>query len=171
MPTGSIPPPLHQTTGFRRFSPLFSGHRAAAQGLIYARLCLMGDPSHHAALPPSVAPSDSRTRAFGGLNHLEGFLTLTSDDYNISTACTSSMTDLPLLRKFPLCIRVFFMLDVLAHILIFGSVQHLYASYIYTLFLFAWPPHPFSSCISFLRISLFSSYVHPSVLSICRVIS
>jgi len=33
-----------------------------------------------------------------------------------------------------------FILDVLAHILIFRSVQHLYASYIYTLFLFPRPP-------------------------------
>jgi hypothetical protein len=40
-----------------------AGPHAATQGLIYARLCLMGDPSQHAALPPS----DSRTRAFGGL--------------------------------------------------------------------------------------------------------
>jgi hypothetical protein len=40
-----------------------AGPHAATQGLIYARLCLMGDPSQRAALPPS----DSRTRAFGGL--------------------------------------------------------------------------------------------------------
>jgi hypothetical protein len=77
---------------------------AATQGLIYARLCLMGDPSQRAALPPS----DSRTRAFGGLNPLEGFLPLPSEGYHISKARTSSMADLPLLRKFPLCIRPFY---------------------------------------------------------------
>jgi hypothetical protein len=32
-------------------------------------------------------------------------------------------------------------------------------------------PHPFSYCISFLRISLFSMYVHPHVLSIWRAVS
>jgi hypothetical protein len=45
-----------------------------------------------------------------------------------------------------------------------ASVHPLHASYIYVLCLPA--PHPFSSCISFLRISLFSSYVHPCVLSL-----
>ena len=127
----------------------------------------MGDPSQPAALPPS----DSGTSAFGGLNHLEGFLPLPSEGYNISKARTSSMADLPFLRKFPLCVCtvfVFFLLNVLAHILIFGSVQHLYASYIYVLCLPA--PPPFFYCISFLRISLFSSHVHPYVLSICRAI-
>jgi hypothetical protein len=48
--------------------------------------------STDAALPPS----DSRTRAFRGLNHLEGFLPLPSEGYNISKARTSSMADLPL---------------------------------------------------------------------------
>ena len=71
----------------------------ATQGLNHARLCLMGDPSQPAALPPS----DSGTSAFGGLNHLEGFLPLPSEGYNISKARTSSMADLPFLRKFPLC--------------------------------------------------------------------
>jgi hypothetical protein len=62
------------------------------------------------------------------------------------------------------------MFDVLAHILcIFGSVHHLHASSIYVLRLPA--PHPFSYCISFLRISPFSSYVHPYVLSVWRAIS
>jgi hypothetical protein len=45
----------------------------------------------------------------GGLNHLEGSLPLPSEGYNISKARTSSMmADLPLLRKFPLCIRSFY---------------------------------------------------------------
>jgi hypothetical protein len=56
-----------------------------------------------AALPPTA----SGPRAFRGLNHLEGFLPLPSEGYNISKARTSSMTDLPLLRKIPLCIRAF----------------------------------------------------------------
>jgi hypothetical protein len=88
-------------------------------------------------------------------------LPLPSEDYNISKARISSMADLPLLRKFPLCICIrFFMLDVLAHILIFGSVQHLYASYIYVLCLPASPTSPFLHAF-FLRISLSSFYVHP----------
>jgi hypothetical protein len=33
--------------------PDLAGPRAVTQGLIYARLCLMGDPSQRAALPPS----------------------------------------------------------------------------------------------------------------------
>ena len=101
------------------------------------QLLLDGLSSQDAALPPM----DSGPRAFGGLHHLAGFLPPPSEGYNISTARTSSMADLALLRKFPLCIRVFFMLDALAHILIFGSVQHLYASYIYVLCLPA--PTPF----------------------------
>jgi hypothetical protein len=95
-------------------------------------------------------------------------LPLPSDGYNLSKARTSSMADLPLLRKFPLCLCIrFFVLDVLAHILIFGSVQHLYASSIYVLRLPA--PPPFFYCIPFLRNSLFSSHVHPYVLSICYI--
>jgi len=58
----------------------------ATQGLNHARLCLMGDPWQHAALPPS----DSGTRAFGGLNRLEGFLPLPSEGYSISKTRTSS---------------------------------------------------------------------------------
>jgi hypothetical protein len=55
---------------------------------------------------------------------------------------------------------VLFMFDVLAHILIFGSVQHLYASYIYVLCLPASPTSPFLHAF-FLRMSLCSFYVHP----------
>ena len=62
------------------------------------------DSCLNAALPPT----DSRSRAFGGLTPLEGFLPLPSEGYNISTARTSSMADLPLLRKFPLCLHNFY---------------------------------------------------------------
>ena len=69
-------------------------HRAPApQGINHTSHCLMGDPSQHVALPPS----DSGTRAFRGLNQLEGFLPLPSEGYNVSTVRTSSMADLPLL--------------------------------------------------------------------------
>jgi len=61
------------------------------------------DPAN-AALPPT----DSGPSAFGGLNHLEGFLQLPSEGYNISKARTSSLADLPLLREFPLCICTVF---------------------------------------------------------------
>jgi hypothetical protein len=54
-----------------------------------------------------LAPVSTRTRAFGGLNHLEGFLLLPSEGYNISKARTCSMADLLLLRNFLLCIRYF----------------------------------------------------------------
>jgi hypothetical protein len=59
-----------------------------------------------------------------------------------------------------LSVFVLFMFDVLAHILIFGSVQHLYASFIYVLCLPASPTSPFLHAF-FLRISLCSFYVHP----------
>ena len=170
LPAGSISPRLHPATRLCRFSLLFSGSSARVQ-FFFVTLCkllLDGLSSQDAALPPT----DSGSSAFGGLNHLEGFLPLPSEGYNISKARTSSMPDFPFLRKFPLCVCtvfVFFLLNVLAHILIFGSVQHLYASYIYVLCLPA--PPPFFYCISFLRISLFSSHVHPYVLSIWRAIS
>ncbi len=113
-----------------------------------------------------LQPTDSGKRAFGGLNHLEGFLPLPSEDYNISTACTSSMTDIPLLRKFPFCIRVFF------YVRCSRTHPHFWertasVCIIHLCSVFA-PPQPFFYCISFLRISLFSSHVHPCVLSICR---
>jgi hypothetical protein len=102
--------------------------------------------------------------------HLEGFLPLPSEGYKISKAQTSSMTDLPLLRKFPLCIPSFYlMFDVLAHILIFGSIHPLHASSIYVLCLIA--PHPFPtafpSCVFLFSLLMCT---HPSVLSIWRVI-
>jgi hypothetical protein len=89
---------------------------------------------------------------------LEGFLPLPSEGYNISKASTSSMADLPLLRKFPLCIRSF-------HVRCSRTHPHLWertssACIIHLCSVFARPP-PFSYCISVLRISLFSSYVHP----------
>jgi hypothetical protein len=143
-----------------------AGHRAAAQGLIYARLCLMGDPSQNAALPPK----DSGPQAFGGPHHLTGFLLLPSEGYTISTARTSSMADLPLLRKFPLCIRDFYVRCSRTHPPSWERTSSVCIIHLYSV-LFARPPHLFSYCISFLRISHFSSFVHPYVLSIWRAIS
>jgi hypothetical protein len=65
-------------------------------------------PDNHIELSSPLAPVSTRTRAFGGLNPREGFLPLPSEGYHISKARTSSMADLPLLRKFPLCIRAFY---------------------------------------------------------------
>jgi hypothetical protein len=57
-----------------------------------------------------MQPTDSGPRAFGGLNHMEGFLPLPSEGYNISKACTSSMADLLLSSAFPLCfLHAFFL--------------------------------------------------------------
>jgi hypothetical protein len=75
------------------------------------RLLPAGDPSQDAARPPQ----DSGPHAFGGPHHLQGFL----------------VTSLGGLLPFH---------GLFAHSLIFGSVQRLYASYIYVLCLPAPPP-------------------------------
>jgi hypothetical protein len=104
----------------------------------------------------------------GGLNHLEGFLPLPSG------ATTFPSPAHPLWPNFLSCVNflsvfVLFMFDVLAHILIFGSVHPLYASYIYVLCLPAHPfPTAFPSCV-FLSSLLLCT--HPSVPSIWRAIS
>jgi hypothetical protein len=78
MPAGSISPRLHPATGLRRFSLLFYGFCARAQFFFdSARALLLDGSSQDAALPPT----DSGPRAFGGLNHLEGFLPLPSEGY------------------------------------------------------------------------------------------
>jgi hypothetical protein len=61
------------------------------------------------------------------------------------------------------------MLDVFTHRIIIGSVQDLYASYIYILSLTA-PPTPFVPYLIFAYSSLFSVCLHPYVLSIWRAI-
>ena len=68
------------------------------------RILLNGSATLDAAQPIQ----DLGPHAFGGPHPLPGFLLLPSEGYNISKARTSSMADLPLLRKFPLCIRVFY---------------------------------------------------------------
>jgi hypothetical protein len=60
-----------------------------------------------------------------------------------------------------LSVFVIFILDVLAHILIFGSVQFLYASSIYTLFLYACTPTLFPPAFPSCVYSLFSFSVQP----------
>jgi hypothetical protein len=52
--------------------------------------------SRRSSTAAALPSTDSGPRAFGGLNHLEGFLPLPSEGYNISKASTSSMADLPL---------------------------------------------------------------------------
>jgi hypothetical protein len=147
--------PLHQATGLRRFSQLFYGSLHSAQFLLDQRcdsclrflagrstaalglqdLCIRRDESSGGLLATS----------FGGLQHFHG--------PHILYGRPSPQFCVNFLSVF-----VLFMLDVLAHILVFGSIQHVHASYIYVLCL---PAPPFSSCISVLRISLFSSYVYP----------
>jgi hypothetical protein len=105
---------------------------------------------------------------------MEGFLPLPSEGYNISTARTSSMADLPLssasLSSLYSCFfRSFFLCSTLSHTSSFLGAYSLCMHH--TSMFCVCPPHPFPSCISFLRISLFSSYVHPSVLSLWRAIS
>jgi hypothetical protein len=90
---GGIFSPLHQATGLHRFSPPFYGFCASAKFFFDMRCNILLEVTSRTQHRP---PSNSKTRAFGGLNHLEGFLPLASEGYNISKARTSSMADLPL---------------------------------------------------------------------------
>jgi hypothetical protein len=89
--------------------------------------------------------TDSGLRAFGGLNHLEGFLPLLSEGYNVSTARTSSMADLPLLRKFPLCIRAFYFRCSRTHPHFWERTASVCIIHLYSVFVCLPPPHPLSS--------------------------
>jgi hypothetical protein len=134
VPAGCMFPPVHQATGLHRFSPLFYGRCDASHG--FRTTCIRRAESSAEPLATS----------FGGLQHFHGPHILY--DRPSSQFCVNFLS-----------VFVLFMLDVLAHILVFGSVLHLYASYIYVLCLSASPTlflHAF-----FLRISLFSFYVHP----------
>jgi hypothetical protein len=128
--TGGVFSPLHKGTGLRRFVLIFSvfcnkpsffspitvtpvmrflaGRCAAAHGL---RATCIWRAESSGGLPAT---------SFGGLQHFHGPPLLSGR--------LSSQFCVHFLSVF-----VFFMFDVLAHILTFGSVQHLYASYIYVL--------------------------------------
>jgi hypothetical protein len=88
-----------------------------------------------------MPPTDSGPRAFRGLNHLEGFLPLPSEGYNIFTARTSSMADLPLLRKFPLCNRDFYFRCSRTHPHSWERTTSVCVIHLYSVFL---PPPRFS---------------------------
>jgi hypothetical protein len=92
----------------------------------------------HNELSSPLAPVSSGTRAFGGLNHLEGFLPLPSEGYNISKARTCSMADLLLLRNFSTLYSLFSCL-MFSHTSSFLGAYNLCASFISVLCL---PPHP-----------------------------
>jgi hypothetical protein len=139
---------VHPATGLRRFSPLFYGRCAAIHG--FRAACIRRPESSGGLLATS----------FGGLQHFQG--------QHILYGRPSSQFCVNFLSVF-----VLFMLDVRAHILIFGSVQHLYASYIYVLCLPA-SPHPFLHAF-FLRISLFflctPNYLFGGLLVSCYFLS
>jgi hypothetical protein len=107
--------------------------------------------------------TDSGPRAFGGLNHLEDFLPLPSEGYNISTARTHPLwqTFLSVLRKFPLCIRAFYVRCSRTHPHFWERTASV--CIIHLCYVFARLPHPFQFFLHvfFLRISLCSLYVRP----------
>jgi hypothetical protein len=121
-------------------------------------------PSQDAALPPW----DSGPHAFGG-THQSGGLLATS--FGGLHPFTSLSNHHPLGRPF-LFFRVFLFCIRNFHVQCSRTQPHFWectssACIIHLCSVFARPP-PFSYCISFLRISLFSSYVHLYVLSLWR---
>ena len=130
MPAGSISPCLHLATGLCRFSLLFSGSSDCVQFFFVTlcNSCSMGSPRR----TPRCLPWTP------GHVHSEGCIIWRVSCHLLQRATTFPRPAHPLWPTFLSCVNflsvfVFFMLDVLAHILIFGSVHHLYASYIYVL--------------------------------------
>jgi hypothetical protein len=169
---GGVFSPLHQATGLRRFALLFSGFCNAPSffspsGVTPVMRFLAGRcAAAHGLRATCIRRAESSgglpATYFGGLQHFHC--------PHILSGRPSSQFCVNFLSVF-----VLFMFDVLVHILIFGSGQHLYASYIYVLCLpasclihlcsvFARLPHPFLHAF-FLRISLCSFYGAP--LTIC----
>ena len=161
MPAGSISPRLHQATGLRRFS-LFPQRFFCPRPLLLSvqrsrASCLMGQPRwtprcHLRTQGHMHSKADSSggllATSFGGLHRFHG--------QHILYGRPSSQFCVIFLSVF-----VIFILDVLAHILIFGSVQFLYASSIYTLFLYACTPTLFPPAFPSCVYSLFSFSVQP----------
>jgi hypothetical protein len=92
-------------------------------------ICLLG--LRDTCIQRAASSGGLLATSFGGLQHFEGPHILY--DRPSSQFCVNFLSVFVLL----------FMLDVLAHILIFGSVQHLHASYISPLFPTAFPSFVF----------------------------
>jgi hypothetical protein len=115
--------------------------------------------SRRSSTAAALPPTDSGPRAFRGLNHLEGFLPLPSEGYNISKARTSSMADLLLLRNFSTLYSLFSCL-MFSHT---SSCLGTYSICVHhpSMFCAYHLSHPFSTCVFLAYFSLLSFYVHP----------
>jgi hypothetical protein len=168
MPAGSISPRLHPATGFRRFSQLFYGSLHRARFLLdqrcdfclrfFAGRCATAHGFRATCIRRAEPSGGLLATSFGGLHHFHGSHIL------------YGRPSLLRLRQFPLCIRDFYVRCSRTQPHFWERTTCVCIIHLYSV-LFSRPPHPFSYCISFLSISLFSSSVHPYVLSIWRAIS
>jgi hypothetical protein len=143
--TGGVFSSLHQATGLRRFALLFSGFCNAPSFFspiavtpvmrFLAGRCAAAHGLRATCIRRAESSGGLPATSFGGLQHFHG-------PHLLSGRLSS-----PFCVNFLSVFVLFFMFDVLAHILIFGSVQHLYASYIYVLCV------PASPTLFFMRFS------------------
>jgi hypothetical protein len=135
---------------FTGFTPAPSSFSTAI-----ARILLDGSVTLDAAQPPK----DSGPRAFRGLNHLEGFLPLPSEGYNISKGPH-------ILYDRPLLLRNFSPLFSLFSCLMFSHTSSCLGTYSIcvhhpSMFCAYHLSHPFSTCVFLAFFSSLSFYVHP----------
>jgi hypothetical protein len=141
---------------FTGFTPAPSSSSTAI-----ARILIDGSATLDAAEPPK----DSGPQAFGGPHQSAELLATSFGGLHPFTCLSTPWPTFLFFRDFLFCIRNF-------HVRCSRTQTHFWertaSACIIHLRFFCPPPHPFSYCISFLRISLFSSHVHPYVLSIWR---